>query len=135
MNGNTKVFPISNRMKILLVDDDAFLRDMYATKFSELGHEIDAAESGEIALAKLQEGIYDVLLLDVVMPGMTGIELLKRIKAEKLGGDPTCIMLTNQSEDMDKQTALTEGAVGYIVKAERIPSEVVEEVLAFVNKT
>lgn len=121
-------------MKILLVDDDAFLRDMYATKFSELGHEIDAADSSETALAKLQEGTYDVVLLDVIMPGMTGIELLKKIKDEKLGGNPVCIMLTNQSEDTDKQEAVKNGAVGYIVKAERIPSEVVEEVLTFVNK-
>lgn len=122
-------------MKILLVDDDAFLRDMYATKFSELGHEIDAADSSETALAKLQDGTYEVVLLDVIMPGMTGIELLKKIKEEKLGGDPVCIMLTNQGEEIDKQEALKDGAAGYIVKAERIPSEVVEEVLAFVNKT
>lgn len=122
-------------MKILLVDDDAFLRDMYATKFSELGHVIDAADSSETALAKLQEGTYDAILLDVIMPGMTGIELLKKIKAEKLGGDPKCIMLTNQGEEIDRQEAEKSGAVGYIVKAERIPSEVVEEVLALVNKT
>jgi CheY-like chemotaxis protein len=122
-------------MKILLVDDDAFLRDMYATKFSELGHEIDAADSSETALAKLQDGVYDVVLLDVIMPGMTGIELLKKMKDDKLGGDPVCIMLTNQGEEVDRKEALKDGAVGYIVKAERIPSEVVEEVLAFVNKT
>ena len=121
-------------MKILLVDDDAFLRDMYATKFSELGHEIDAADSSENALAKLQASEYDAVLLDVIMPGMTGVELLKKIKGDKLGGNPVCIMLTNQSEEMDRNAALSEGAVGYIVKAERIPSEVVEEVLKFVEK-
>lgn len=120
-------------MKILLVDDDAFLRDMYATKFSELGHQIDAADSSETALAKLQTEEYDAVLLDVIMPGMTGLELLKRIKTEKLGGNPVCIMLTNQSEDMDREEALREGVAGYIIKAERIPSEVVEEVLKFVN--
>lgn len=121
-------------MKILLVDDDAFLRDMYATKFSELGHEIDAADSGETALAKLQKKEYDAVLLDVIMPGITGSDLLSRIKSEKLGGDPVCIMLTNQGEDIDKQQALDAGAAGYIVKAERIPSEVVEEVLSYINK-
>jgi CheY-like chemotaxis protein len=121
-------------MRILLVDDDAFLRDMYATKFSELGHQIDVADSSETALAKLQSEIYDAVLLDVIMPGMTGVELLKRIKSDKLGGNPVCIMLTNQSEEMDKQAAMSEGAKGYIVKAERIPSEVVEEVLLFVEE-
>jgi len=121
-------------MKILLVDDDAFLRDMYATKFSELGHEIDAADAAETAVAKLQDGTYDIVLLDMIMPGMTGTELLIRIKSENLGGDPMCIMLTNQSEDVDKEKAIEAGAAGYIVKAERIPSEVVEEVMNLYKK-
>lgn len=122
-------------MKLLLVDDDAFLRDMYATKFSEKGHGIDVAESGEQALKKLREATFDVVLMDVVMPGMSGVELLKHIKTENLGGNPVCIMLTNQSEDTEKITALDTGAAGYIVKAERIPSEVVEEVIKFMGKT
>ena len=121
-------------MKILLVDDDAFLRDMYATKFSELKFAIDVAETAESALAKLREQKYDVVLLDMIMPGMTGVDLLKQIKAEKIGGDPVCIMLSNQSEPSDREAALEAGAVGYIVKAELIPSEVVDEVLKFVSK-
>ncbi|HEU4677306.1 MAG TPA: response regulator [Candidatus Paceibacterota bacterium] len=121
-------------MNILLVDDDAFLRDMYATKFRELGHTIDAAQTAENALAKLESGTYDVILMDMVMPGMNGIELLKEIKSKNLGGNPTCIMLSNQSDDADKEAALGNGAVGYIVKAEFIPSEVVEQVLKLVAK-
>jgi CheY-like chemotaxis protein len=121
-------------MKILLVDDDAFLRDMYATKFRELGHTIDAAQTAENAIQKLGEGEYDVVLMDMVMPGMGGIDLLKEIKKGKLGGNPTCIMLSNQSEEADKEGALREGAVGYIVKAELIPSEVVEKVLKLIEK-
>ncbi len=115
-------------MKILLVDDDAFLRDMYATKFSELNNEIDVAETSEAALGKLRENEYEVVLMDMVMPGMSGVELLKEIKSKGLGGNPACIMLSNQSEDADKQDALGAGAIGYIVKAELIPSEVVEAV-------
>ena len=121
-------------MKILLVDDDAFLRDMYATKFGELKHTVDVAENAEIALAKLREQNYDAVLLDMIMPGMTGIDLLKRLKQEKVGGDPVCVMLSNQSEEQDRVGALEAGAVGYIVKAERIPSEVVSEVLACIAK-
>ncbi len=115
-------------MNILLVDDDAFLRDMYATKFRELGHTIAVAESAENALLKLHEGTFDVILMDMIMPGMNGVELLKEIKTEKLGGTPICIMLSNQSEESDRSDALEAGAVGYIVKAELIPSEVVAEV-------
>ncbi len=121
-------------MKILLVDDDAFLRDMYAVKFGELKHEVDVAENAEMALAKLREQDYDAVLLDMIMPGMTGVELLTRIKSEKIGGNPICIMLSNQSEETDRTAAVAAGAVGYIIKAERIPSEVVEEVLKCVGK-
>ena len=121
-------------MKILLVDDDAFLRDMYATKFTELGHTIDVADTGEKALSKLHESTYDAVLLDMIMPGMSGLDLLKHVRTEKLGGMPACIMLSNQSEETDKKRALDEGAVGYIVKAERIPSEVVAEVVKLISK-
>lgn len=121
-------------MKILLVDDDAFLRDMYATKFTEKGHAIESAETAEMAITKLHDEEYDLVLTDSVMPGMTGVELLKRIQTEKLGGSPKCIMLSNQSEDTDRQSAKEAGAIGYIVKAELIPSEVVEEVLKLVSK-
>lgn len=122
-------------MKILLVDDDAFLRDMYATKFSELDHTIEVAPTGEAAILKLRANTYDVVLMDVVMPNMSGVELLRQIKTEKIGGDPICIMLTNQSEEHEKNAALEAGAVGYIVKAEFVPSEVVTEVLKLVTAT
>lgn len=122
-------------MKILLVDDDAFLRDMYATKFKELKYVIDTAETAEIAVLKLQNETFDVILMDMIMPGMTGTELLKRVKSEKLGGDPICIMLSNQSEGSDKTAALEAGAVGYIVKADYIPSDIVAEVQKIINNT
>jgi CheY-like chemotaxis protein len=120
-------------MKILLVDDDAFLRDMYATKFGQLGHTIDAADTAESAIAKLSASSYDIILMDMIMPGMNGIELLKKIKEAKLGGSPLCIMLSNQSEEADIRASLEVGAVGYIVKAKLIPSEVVAEVMRIVE--
>jgi two-component system, OmpR family, response regulator PhoP len=116
-------------MNILLVDDDAFLRDMYATKFSEQKHMVDTAETVEEAITKLREKTYDVALIDMVMPGKSGTELIAQIKSEKLGGEPVCIVLSNQSEEHDKQAALAAGAAGYIVKAELIPSEVIAEVV------
>ncbi len=119
-------------MKILLVDDDAFLRDMYATKFGELGHSIDSADTAESAIAKLSVGTYDIILMDMIMPGMTGVQLLKEIKDKKLGGLPVCVMLSNQSEEADIRASLSVGAVGYIVKAKLIPSEVVAEVMRIV---
>ncbi len=123
-----------NSMKILLVDDDAFLRDMYATKFEQEGDAISVAESGTVALQNLSEASFDVVLMDMVMPGMTGLDLIEEI--HKLDGhkDTKCIILSNQSEPADKEAAAKLGAVGYIVKAEMLPSEVVEEVHSIVGK-
>lgn len=120
-------------MKLLLVDDDAFLRDLYATKFSEASHEVIVAKSGEEALKTLQKTTVDVVLADVVMPGMTGCELVKQIKAGDFG-NPMCIMLSNQSEESDRKAAEEAGAIGYIVKAEMVPSEVVAEVQKIVSQ-
>lgn len=122
-------------MKILLVDDDAFLRDMYAKKFSDAGHAIDVAETGMIALQKFRQGEqYDVVLLDMVMPGIGGIDLMKEVF--NLSGDvkPKCIVLSNQGQMEDINAAAAAGAAGYIIKAETIPSEVVKEVTAIINK-
>lgn len=122
-------------MKILLVDDDSFLRDMYATKFKEDGHDIHAAASGEEALKRLSEDTFDIVLLDMVMPGITGVELLSKVTTEKLGGNPACIVLSNQGEETDMQAAKKAGAVGYIVKAEMVPSEVVQKVKEIFDTT
>lgn len=117
-------------MRILLVDDDSFLRDMYATKFTEGGHTVEAVGSGEEAIAFLTENQVDMILLDMVMPRMTGLELLKRIREGKLGGTPKCIVLSNQGEESDMKSATEAGADGYIVKAAMVPSEVVQKVEA-----
>ena len=66
-------------MKILLVDDDAFLRDMYATKFGELGDEVDTAKDGAEGLRRLSENKYEVILLDLVMPGLSGVDLIEAV--------------------------------------------------------
>ncbi len=120
-------------MKILLVDDDAFLRDMYATKFGESGHTVVVASTGEQALEELPKQIFDVVLLDMIMPGMTGVELLRKINTLNLEKRPHCIVLSNQGEQSDIDAAVQEGAKGYIVKAEKIPSEVVTEVTRIVS--
>jgi len=117
-------------MRILLVDDDSFLRDMYATKFGEGGHTVEVAKNGEVALDLLRANTYDVVLLDIVMPGMSGLELLKVMRGEKLGGEPKCIILSNQGEQADIDGATEAGTDGYIIKAEMIPSEVVAKVEA-----
>lgn len=116
-------------LKILLVDDDRFLLDMYLLKFKKSGLEIDTASNGIAALEKIKANSdYDMVLMDIIMPGMDGLEVLKKIRDEKLLPKAVVIMLTNQADDEDKAKKL--GVDGYIIKATMIPSEVVEKVLS-----
>jgi CheY-like chemotaxis protein len=116
-------------MKILLVDDDTFLRDMYATKFLECGHDVTPAENATDALRILEGNKnFDLMLVDMIMPGMTGVELLIQIKTLMPDLAMKCIVLSNQGQDQDISEANSAGAIGYIIKAQSVPSEVVKKV-------
>lgn len=116
-------------MKILLVDDDSFLRDMYTAKFVAHGHTVDVADGSAMVLSKLQQGLsYDLAILDMVMPGTSGVELLEMIMAQFPKQVSACIFLSNQGQEEDIREATEAGAIGYIIKAESIPSEVVKKV-------
>ena len=69
----------------------------------------------------------------MIMPGITGVELLNKLKESDPGHFPKCIVLSNQSEGKDIDDAMSAGALGYIVKAEMIPSDVVKEVKKMIN--
>lgn len=114
---------------ILFVDDDKFLLDMYALKFSGNGFEVHTSQSSEEALKLIRDGMKpDILLLDVVMPGMDGIELLSVIRKENLLTNTVVIMLTNQGLSDDVAKAKKLNVDGYIIKATTIPSDVLSSV-------
>jgi CheY-like chemotaxis protein len=122
-------------MKILLVDDDAFLRDMYSIKFLEFGHVVDVADGASAVISLFQKGTkYDLVVLDMVMPGTSGVELLKIIRAQFPEQVGCSIFLSNQGQEEDIREATEAGAVGYIIKAESIPSEVVKKVEKIMEK-
>jgi CheY-like chemotaxis protein len=121
----------NKRQKVLIVDDDKFLLGMYALKFKNAGSEVKTATGGNDALRTIKEGFMpDIILLDIVMPVMDGLELLSRIKGEKVAPDATVVMLTNQGQPADIKRAKEIGVDGYIVKATTIPSEVLSEVMS-----
>jgi two-component system chemotaxis response regulator CheY len=118
------------KTKILIVDDDKFLIGMYSIKFESKGFFVDSAVGSLEALKKLRDGnVYDIMLLDIIMPIMNGIELLQTIRAENLSPSSTVIMLTNETQSQQVEEAKNLKADGYIVKASSIPSEVLEEVV------
>lgn len=116
-------------ISILFVDDDNFLLDMYSMKFSKNNYEVHIAQSPEDALKTIRGGLDpDILLLDVVMPGMDGVELLTILRKENLVKKSAVIMLTNQGLPDDIARAKKLNVDGYIIKATTIPSEVLREV-------
>lgn len=116
-------------LTILFVDDDKFLLDMYALKFSKNNFDVHTAQGPEEALKIVRDGLSpDVLLLDVVMPGMDGLELLSIFRKEDIIKKAVVIMLTNQGMPDDVSRAKKLNVDGYIIKATTIPSDVLLEV-------
>jgi DNA-binding response OmpR family regulator len=120
--------------KILLIEDDPFLSEIYVIKFQEAGFEISLAEDGALGLAKIKEGMPDLVLLDIVMPNMDGLELLRTIKNDKSIRNIPVVILSNLGEQEDIKRGLELGAEFYIVKAHYTPTEVVARVKAIIEK-
>ena len=124
-----------DKRKILIVDDDTFLLDMYAFKFSQHNFEVYTASGGLQVIEKLKDGFKpDIILMDIIMPEMDGFEMLEKINKDNLSPNSTKIILSNKSQqaDIDKGNSL--GASGYIVKANSTPAEVIEQVVGILSK-
>ena len=121
--------------KILIVDDDSFILDMYALKFNQNNFEVYTASSGLQVIEKLKAGLKpDVILMDIIMPEMDGFEMLTKINVEKLSIDSIKIILSNKSEQSDIEQGVSLGVEGYIAKANSTPTEVIEQVVEILNK-
>lgn len=108
---------------------------MYATKFISSGYDVDTADGSASALVLLGKGVvYDLVILDMIMPGTSGVELLKLITEDFPDQVKHSIFLSNQGQDEDIREATEAGAIGYIIKADSIPSEVVEQVEDLLKK-
>ncbi|HVY35787.1 MAG TPA: response regulator [Candidatus Paceibacterota bacterium] len=114
---------------VFIVDDDSFLLDMYALRFTQAGYHVETAMNADQTIEKLKSGIVpDVMLLDVVMPVTDGFELLEKMNSEGIAKNVLKIYLSNLGQDQDIARGKELGAVGYIVKASSTPSEVVAKV-------
>ena len=120
--------------KVLLVDDDQFLLDMYVIKFTKAGYEVKSADSTALALKTVRDGyVPDVILSDIVMPDMDGLDFVDVLRKENLVQKTIIIMLTNQGSSDDIARAKKLNVDGYIVKATTIPSEVLTQVEKICN--
>lgn len=114
------------KAKILLVEDDDSIRNLYSTKLTKEGYAVDMAENGAVGLKKAQETIPDIILLDVMMPIMNGFEVLKKLREDKKTEEIPVIILSNYGEVDQMTEGFISGATDYLIKAEHTPADVVD---------
>ena len=101
---------------------------MYSTKFTLEGYSVVIANKGEDGLRMAEEEVPDMILLDILLPGIDGFSVLKKLKKSEKVKDIPVIMLTNLGQKDDVRKGFELGAIGYLIKAHYMPSEVVEKV-------
>jgi len=119
---------MTNKKKILIAEDDSFLLSMYANKFEMENFSVFTAEDGKKALRTALKELPDLILLDLMLPGMDGFEVLKELKNDEKGKRIPVILLTNLSQRDEIDRGIGLGAMDYLIKAHFMPSEVVEKV-------
>jgi len=124
---------MDKKIKVLIIEDDSYILDMYKIKFEASNFEVTAASDGMAGLKILKKKRPDVILLDVIMPKMDGFSVLKAIKNKPELKEIPVILLTNlgQRENIEKGFEL--GAASYIIKAHFTPSEVVKKINDVLN--
>lgn len=118
--------------RILIVEDDYFIRDIYTRMFISAGFSIDSAADGDEGWTKAQAGGHDLILLDIMLPKMTGIDVLKKIRDPASSTKTLPVLLiTNLGQEEIIKEAFAIGADGYLIKSQLKPQDVVAEVRTF----
>ena len=123
----------SQHTKILLVEDDQTLTEMYALKFKESGFELLLANDGLSGLEIAKKELPQVILLDIMMPKMDGFAVLTELKKDDQPKNTPVLMLSNLGQESDVEKGKKLGANDYIVKASMTPSQVIEKVKAYLK--
>ncbi|MFA6096492.1 MAG: response regulator [Candidatus Paceibacterota bacterium] len=124
----------NKKIKVLIIEDDSYISDMYKIKLESDNFEVVIAEDGVIGLKQLEKYKPDVILLDVVMPKVDGFSVLKTIKNNSEIKNIPVVMLTNLGQKDNVERGFELGASGYIIKAHFTPSEVVKKVKEILEK-
>ncbi len=118
----------STATKVLIVEDDPMIMDMYVHKFQQEGFVVVSHDRGDGVVELAQTEKPDIILLDIIIPGLDGFAVLEQLKANEQTKSIGVVMLTNLGQDEDKAKGQAMGALGYIVKSSRTPGEVVKQV-------
>jgi len=113
---------------ILIVEDDKFLRELITQKLIKEGYETSEAIDGEEGIKKIKEEKPDLVLLDLILPGIDGFEVLSKMKEDPALAQIPVIILSNLGQKEDVERGLKLGAVDYLIKAHFTPGEIIEKI-------
>ena len=116
------------KSSVLIADDDITLRDMYQTRLETDGYQVLVSADGEETLKIVKEKNPDVVLLDIMMPKMNGLDVLAKMKKDEEMKKIPVIILTALIQDLTKVKSLMGGADDYLMKSEVMPGEVIKKV-------
>ena len=122
------MFHDSMEKTILIIEDDKFLRELIAQKLTKEGYKMSEAVDGEEGIKKVKEEKPDLVLLDLILPGIDGFEVLSQIKGDQTTSSIPVIILSNLGQKEDIERGLKLGAVDYLIKAHFTPGEIIEKV-------
>ena len=118
----------NDKQKVLVVEDDEFLLELYSTKLKMEGFQVFSAGDGERGLRLAKEKKPDLVLLDIVLPKIDGLEVLRKLKKDGETAYIPIVLLTNLSQKDEVSEGLKAGAEDYLIKAHFMPSEVVDKI-------
>jgi CheY-like chemotaxis protein len=118
---------------ILVIEDDELLREIYATKFSLEGFDVDTATDGLAGLEKATHHQPHVILLDMIMPRMTGLEFLRTYQPTRLTPQITTIIMSNRSSTQEIAQAKALGVADYLIKSRYTPDDIVSRVRSYLE--
>lgn len=121
--------PTTDATRVLVVDDDRDIRDLVTFKLEQAGYEVRQAEDGLQALDAVREWGPDLVVLDVMMPGLSGIDVTRELRADPATAATPVILLTAKAQEADVETGFVTGADDYVVKPFS-PRELVSRVQA-----
>lgn len=120
--------------KILVIEDDNFIRDVYQDLLTEAAYDVTVAVDGEDGLTKARIGGYDLILLDVMMPKMNGLKVLEELKKNPpKAANGSIVLLTNLAQDPIINDALKKGAKAYLIKSDLNPDQLLEKIKLYLS--
>ncbi len=121
------------KKRVLLIEDDSFISQLYALKFSKTPYEMILARDGEEGIALSKDQKPDLILLDIILPKLSGFSVLESFKSDPETKDIPVILLTNLGQQENIQRGMNLGAADYIIKAHHTPQEVINKIEPFLK--